>query len=134
MFVTPPPPPPHLRGFRASLKLWSIPNHNWRIFLMTPPSIMPPAVDPDNVPETFCAGKFNIAFATGGYATLTFTHTRPKAGPLLDSSQIDEESVVRARVAMPMDNFVALRDLLNNLIKDQPAGPTTVTGGAGKPH
>jgi hypothetical protein len=101
---------------------------------MTTAPILAPAVDPDNVPETLCAGKFNIAFATGGYATLTFTHTRPKATPLLDSSQIDEESVVRARIVMPMDNFVALRDLLNNTIQDQPGGPTSATGGAGKMH
>ena len=92
----------------------------------------PLGVDPDNVPETFCAGKFNVSFAMGGFCTLTFTDVRPRAGPLLDASQVEMESVVRARIVMPLENMVALRDLLNNLIKDQSAGSATVTGGSSK--
>lgn len=95
------------------------------------PSPHQPAVDPDNVPETLCMGKFNIAFAAGGLATLTFTHVRPKVGPLLDEGSIEEESVVRARIVTNIDNLVALRDLLNNVIR-QDSAPTTVTGGSGK--
>jgi hypothetical protein len=85
---------------------------------------MPPAVDPHSVPETLCAGKFNIVLTSGGYATLTFTHTR--RWPLLDAGQISEESVVRARIVMPMANFVALRDLLNSTI----AAPSLRPGAA----
>jgi hypothetical protein len=95
------------------------------------PSTHQPAVDPDNVPETLCMGKFNIAFAAGGLATLTFTHVRPKIKPLLDEGSIQEESVVRARIVTNIDNLVALRDLLNNVIREDSV-PTTVTGGSGK--
>jgi len=92
----------------------------------------PPGKDPDTVPETLCIGKFNIAFNNAGLATLTFTHVRPKAGDLLDNGQIIEESVVRARIVTTGDNLIALRDLLNNLIKDQPGASTAVGGGSGK--
>lgn len=90
-----------------------------------------PCIDPDNIPETICAGRFNLSFSSGGLATLIFTHVRPKVGPLVDRGQIDEETVVRARIVTTTDNLVALRNLLNEAIKDEPAA-TTVTGGAGK--
>jgi hypothetical protein len=94
---------------------------------------MPPTIDPDNIPETLCAGKLNVSFASGGFGTLTFTHPRPKIGPLLDAGQIVEESVVRARIVLPNDNLVALRDLLNSAIKDQPVTDAApVSGGANK--
>ena len=85
----------------------------------------PPAADPDNVPETLCCGRFNLSFLAGSLATLTFTHPRPKAGPLLDTNQIHEESVVRARIVMHLDNLLALRNFLNEAIKDDPATMTT---------
>ena len=89
-----------------------------------------PAIDPDCVPEMLCAGKLNVTVAAG-YCTLTFTHTRPKAGPLLDSSIIDDESVVRARIVMPMQNMLALRDLLNQLLQNGPsAAPSTTSAGS----
>jgi hypothetical protein len=77
------------------------------------------ATDPDNVPETLCIGKFNVAFGDG-LATLTFTHGRHKCGPLLENGTADIESVVRARIVTSMRNMVALRDILNRIIKDDP--------------
>jgi hypothetical protein len=91
----------------------------------------PPAVDPDNIPETLCIGRFNLAVGPGPLATLTFTHVRNKTGPLVDSSQIDPESVVRARIVITLENLAALRDLLNSIIKD-PATPAASAGGSSK--
>lgn len=76
-----------------------------------------PTIDPDNVSETLCLGKFNIQFG-GPYATLVFTHSRPQAAPMVDDGKLVMESVVRARIVTTVDNMVALRDLLNNLLKD----------------
>lgn len=76
-----------------------------------------PTTDPDNVPETICLGKFNIQVG-GPYATLLFTHPRPQVGPMVDEGKLVLESVVRARIVTSLDNLVALRELLNNLLKD----------------
>lgn len=76
-----------------------------------------PTTDPDNVAETICLGKFNIQLG-GPYATLLFTHPRPQVGPLVDEGKLVIESVVRARIVMSVDNLVAMRDLLDNLLKD----------------
>ena len=93
----------------------------------------PPGVDPDNIPETLCIGKFNISFGPGPLATLTFTHVRSKVGFLVDKGEIVQESVVRARIVTTAENMVALRDLLKNVIKDDPASAApAVTGGSGK--
>lgn len=89
-----------------------------------------PTVDPDQVPETLCGGKINISVSTSGYATLTLTHLRAKAGPLVDAGQIQLENVVRARIVLPMDNVISLRDLLNNLLKDQPKAAAATAGPA----
>jgi hypothetical protein len=98
---------------------------------MTKPT-EPPVIDPDNVPETLCIGKFNIAIGATGFATLTFTHVRPKANALLDRTQIEEETVVRARIVTSTQNLVALRDTLNSLIKDEPGFPAIASGGSRK--
>jgi hypothetical protein len=92
----------------------------------------PPGVDPDNIPETLCVGKFNIWFGPAQLVTLTFTHARNKTTPLIDNSQIEQESVVRARIVTTAENLVALRDLLNALLKDTPAVAAAATGGSGK--
>ncbi len=89
------------------------------------------AVDPDNVPETLCIGKFNITFS-GALATLTFTHARPKVGALIDTGVTELESVVRARIVTTTDNMIALRDVLVNVLEhatDQPPAPS-----GGKPN
>lgn len=76
-----------------------------------------PTIDPDNVPETLCLGKFNIQLG-GPYATLLFTHPRPRVAPMVDEGKLVIESVVRARIVTSVDNLVALRDLLDTVLKD----------------
>jgi hypothetical protein len=83
----------------------------------------PPAIDPDNIPETLCIGRFNLAAGPGPLVTLTFTNLRNQAGPLFDRSSTIQQSVVRARIVTTIENIVALRDVLNNSI--QTANPTT---------
>lgn len=87
------------------------------------------ATDPDDVPETLCIGKFNVLL--GPLSTITFTHSRPKARQLIDNGVVEYESVVRARVVTTYDNMVALRDLLDQLIKsaDVTPGPPSTGGG-----
>ncbi len=89
-----------------------------------------PTIDPDNVAETICLGKFNIQLG-GPYATLLFTHPRARVGPLVDEGKLVIESVVRARIVMSIDNLVALRDLLNNVLKD--VQTTTTAAGSHEP-
>jgi hypothetical protein len=84
----------------------------------TPPN--QPTIDPDNVPETLCVGRFNLSFAAGNLATLTFTHVRPKAGAMIDDGQIQEECIVRARIVTTAENLVALRNLLNDARSGEP--------------
>ncbi|NVO15222.1 MAG: hypothetical protein HXX10_14400 [Rhodoplanes sp.] len=88
-----------------------------------------PAIDPDGIAETLCIGKFNVLL--GPLTTITFTHTRAKVRPLFDHGMVDYESVVRARIVTSYDNMVALRDLLNQLIKSaesMPGQPSAATG------
>jgi hypothetical protein len=92
----------------------------------------PLTVDPDNVPETLCIGKFNLASGPGPLMTLTLTNIRPKVGPLIDSNKIEHQSIVRARIVTTLDNLIALRDLLNSSIQQTP-GPSA-SSGAYKPH
>ncbi len=89
-----------------------------------------PTIDPDNVAEMICLGKFNIQLG-GPYATLLFTHPRARVGPLVDEGKLVIESVVRARIVISIDNLVAMRDLLNNLLKD--VQPTTTGAGGHEP-
>jgi hypothetical protein len=90
----------------------------------------PPAVDPDNVPETACFGRFNV-ITNGAVATLTFTHVRPKAGPLIDSGQLELQSVVRARVAMFHGDLASLRDVITQVLDAHGQGPAAAGGGGG---
>src|SRR5262245_43842170 len=53
-------------------------------------------IDPDHVPEILCSGHFNI-HVSGNMATLTFTHWRPKTGPLFSERKVELEAVIRAR-------------------------------------
>jgi hypothetical protein len=91
----------------------------------------PPATDPDNVPETLCLGKFNVA-VTGPLATFIFTHVRPKVVPLIDRGEMTFESVVRARIVVPTEHLVALRGVLDQIIKEKVTVATQ--GGSGKPN
>ncbi len=97
---------------------------------MSNPTNDPPTVDPDNVSETLCIGKFNV-LASGPLATLTFTHVRPRNQLLVDKGVIEFESVVRARIVTTVENLAALRDLLNRIIQD-PSTPASSAGGAHK--
>ena len=80
--------------------------------------------DPDNVPELFCDGPFNVSIL-GNLAFLTFTHVRPDATRLLRDGTVEPQSVVRARIVITVENLTALRDLLNRVIQapDTPAPP-----------
>jgi hypothetical protein len=93
----------------------------------------PPTVDIDNVPETLCLGRFNLSISPP-LATLTFTHLRPRIGPLVASGAIEPECVVRARIVVSLDNLVALRDLLNKVFQEKEAGAATHGGGASTQH
>jgi hypothetical protein len=88
----------------------------------------PEATDPDNVPETLCLGRFNVAI-TGDLVTLTFTHERPDAKMLLSEGRIDAKSVVRARIVTSVANMQALRDLLVRVSQGS-GSPAPATGGA----
>ena len=92
----------------------------------------PPIVDPDNVPETLCIGRFNVAPGPGPLVTLTFTNVRTRAEPLFDRSTVETESVVRARIVTTMENLVALRNLLNKTIHEPGAAPATTAEGSSK--
>jgi len=85
----------------------------------------PTGIDPHNVPETLCLGKFNLSFSAAGLATLTFTHVRPRPGPLLESNTVEDEYVVMARIVTTTDNLIALREVLNAVLKDVPAVAAT---------
>jgi hypothetical protein len=85
----------------------------------------PLVADPDSVPEIICNGVFNMS-VVGSLATLTFTHVRPEPTALLIDGTIKPSSVVRARIVLTINNLVALRDLLDNVIQkpDVPAPPS----------
>jgi hypothetical protein len=73
--------------------------------------------DPDGVPETLCAGPFNLASGPGPLVTLTFTHPRGKTGNLFQENRPGHELIVRARIVTTTENLAALRDLLNATLK-----------------
>lgn len=81
--------------------------------------VKPPVDDPDNVQETICDGQFYV-HAHGQLATMIFTHSRPDASAMIDKGQMIEKFVVRARIVMTLRNLVALRDLLNRTIQENP--------------
>lgn len=89
----------------------------------------PSVIDPDHVPETLCDGRFYL-HPHGNHVTLTLTQVRPSAADLFDGRIVNDE-VVRARITMPLDNFVALRDLLTRVIQS-PETPAPPSGGTTK--
>jgi hypothetical protein len=93
---------------------------------------MPPVIDPDNIPETLCDGQFNIV-VTGPLATFTFTHWRSDA-PQLFAGTMTPSAVVRARIVIPVQSLISLRETLNSLIQPANASvnPTPATGGPTK--
>jgi hypothetical protein len=95
-------------------------------------SFEPPAIDPDNIPETLCIGKFSLSPGPGPLVTLTFTNVRNRAPELIGANRVVQDSVVRARIVTTTENLVALRDLLNTSIQEQHGAPAAGSGGANK--
>ncbi len=81
-------------------------------------------IDPDNIPETLCDGRFNLS-VSGNLATLTFTHVRPAAGSLFKEGDRELKCVVRARIVVTIENLNALRNLLNCVIQLSPGANGT---------
>jgi hypothetical protein len=100
------------------------------------PTMQPPTgpieiSDPNNVPETFVSGPFNVMNA-GGMVHLTFTTARPNPNDLLKGSTTPEfQATVACRLLMPIEMAQQLaRTLVESLIKasqQSPATPQTVT-------
>ena len=72
------------------------------------PAMLPPTgpikvADPNNVPEIFVSGPFNIMNA-GGIVHFTFTAARPNPNDLLKGSTTPEfQAVVACRLVMPLE-------------------------------
>ena len=105
------------------------------------PTMQPPTgpieiSDPNNLPETFVSGPFNIMNA-GGMVHLTFTAARPNPNDLFKGSTTPEfQATVACRLLMPLEMAQQLaRTLVEGLIKasqQSPATPQTVTETAHK--
>ena len=87
------------------------------------PTMQPPAgrievSDPNNVPELFVSGPFNIMNA-GGMVHLTFTTARPNPNDLFQGSTAPEfHATVACRLLMPLEMAQQLaRTLVESLIK-----------------
>jgi hypothetical protein len=89
----------------------------------------PPTIDPDNVPETLCDGRFYLTWSGTQLATLTFTHARPDASPLFDQNSVNDRFVVRARIVMSLPNLIGLRDVLNRSIQEGQVPAPAAAGG-----
>lgn len=83
--------------------------------------------DPIDVQETICDGAIKVVIH-GSLGTLIFTHVRPSAVPLFERGELETEATVRARIVLTVENIVALRDLLNQMLKDPQAASGTTTG------
>ena len=89
---------------------------------MTQPQ-QPMPSDPDSVPEVICTGATNL-MVTGPIATLTFTNIRKKVAHTFGDLTPDTmESVVRARIVMPIETLIELRNLIERTIKVEAISP-----------
>jgi hypothetical protein len=105
------------------------------------PVTQPPAgrievSDPNNVPELFVSGPFNVMSA-GGMVHLTFTTARPNANDIFQGSTAPQfQATVTCRLLMPLEMAQQLtRTLADSLIKASqvpPATPQTVAKPADK--
>jgi hypothetical protein len=102
------------------------------------PTMQPPAgrievSDPNNVPELFVSGPFNIMNA-GGMVHLTFTTARPNPNALFQGSTAPEfHATVACRLLMPLEMAQQLaRTLVESLIKASQQTPKPVTEPTGK--
>ena len=84
--------------------------------------------DPNNVPEVYVSGPFNIMNA-GGMVHLTFTTARPNPNDLFKGSTTPEfQATVACRLLMPMEMAQQLtRTLADTVIKA--TQPTRTTPG-----
>jgi hypothetical protein len=85
-------------------------------------TVHPTAIDPENVRETFANGPVNFN-ALGPCTTLTFTTLRGDIAEQMAGGPVSKFSlVVVSRITMPTANVVELRNLLDRILADQPAG------------
>lgn len=94
---------------------------------MADQSKQPAVTDPDNVPEVFCDGQINVTVSGRGTATLTFAHVRANPEQLFTDGPTEPISVIRARIAIPFQNLVGLRELLNGMIIQTEPAPASAT-------
>ena len=96
--------------------------------IMQPPTGPIEISDPNNVPETFVSGPFNVMNA-GGMVHITFTTARPNPNDVFKGSTTPEfQATVVCRLLMPMEMAQHLtRTLADTVIKaSQPTRPETV--------
>ena len=99
--------------------------------VMQPPTGPIEVTDPNNVPEQFVSGPFNIMNA-GGMVHITLTTARPNPNDLFRGSTTPEfQATVTCRLLMPMEMAEqSTRTLADTLIKATQASrptPETVT-------
>jgi hypothetical protein len=99
--------------------------------VMQPPTGRIEVTDPNNVPELFVSGPFNVMNA-GGMVHLTFTTARPNANDIFHGNTAPQfQATVTCRLLMPMEMAEQLtRTLADTLIKATQASrptPETVT-------
>ena len=98
--------------------------------VMQPPTGPIEITDPNNVPEQFVSGPFNIMNA-GGMVHITLTTARPNLNDLFKGSTTPEfQATVACRLLMPFEMAEQLtRTLADTLIKatQARATPETVT-------
>jgi len=85
---------------------------------MQPPTGPIEISDPNNVPETFVSGPFNVMNA-GQMVHLTFTTARPNPNDLFKGSTTPEfQATVACRLLMPIEMAQQLaRTLVESLVK-----------------
>ena len=92
--------------------------------VMQPPTGPIEVSDPNNVPEVFVSGPFNIMNA-GGIVHLTFTVARPNPDDLLKGSTTPEfQAIVACRLLMPVEMAQQLSRTLSGAVRNA-AQPTS---------
>jgi hypothetical protein len=91
---------------------------------MLPPTGPIEISDPNNVPEIFVGGPFNIMNA-GGIVHFTFTAARPNPKELLKGSTTPEfQAVVACRLVMPLE----MAQQLSRTLAGSVSKPIQLTG------
>src|SRR5262245_37759616 len=92
--------------------------------VMQPPTGPIEVSDPNNVPETFVNGPFNIAKG-GGLVHLTFTAARPNPSDLFKGSNTPGfQATVTCRLLMPMETAEHCLALSPKPLARPPSQPT----------